>query len=332
VSALGGTTYATGLTGTSTVIPNSRFTSYGSYPIQVVATAGTTYSVSAGATLRYTPAPPNYILVNYLSSQGCQLSWAPPAINTGISYSITESAGATFSVVQGPTFQSASGLWLAGVSFGSAQVYDFFISGSTAGITGPTSEIVVYVPPPTNYVAPPTNYLSRFYNPGTYTVTVPVGFSGFEAQLVGGGGGGGIFYGSGGGAGGFCLGTVSAQAGATFALVVGAGGTGGQEGYGVGRAGGTTSISTLKGGRGYGAKGSGFGGTGGLGEGGTINIAGGTGGAAVDIRDNGVGAPGILILGQTYGGGGGWDNTAGVDRVNKGNTGGNGCALITFFP
>jgi hypothetical protein len=318
VSALGGTTYATGLIGTSTVIPNSSFTSYGSYPIKVVAIAGTTYSVSAGATLGVTLAPPDDIVVNYLSTQGCQLSWVAPAINTGVSYSISELTGATFSIVQGPTFESASGLWLAGVSFGSAQVYDFFISGSMSGITGPTSEIVVYV-------APHKNYESKFYrNPGTYTVTVPPRYSGFQVELVG-GGGGGSWGGAGGGAGGFCLGSISAQPGATFALVVGAGGTGGiliGENNTAGSAGGTSSIANFIAGGGDGAVRWASSVNGGAASGGTVNIQ----------RDNNAqgtaGAYGHLILGQPRGSGGNRSNTAGVTA----NAGRAGCALITFFP
>jgi hypothetical protein len=331
VSVLDGTTYATGLTGTSTVIPNSRFTSYGSYPIEVVAIAGTTYSVSAGATLRYTSPPPDDIMVNYLSPQGCQLSWAPPAINTGVSYSISELAGATFSLVQGPTFQSATGLWLAGVSFGSAQVYDFFISGSAAGITGPTSEIVVYAPSPTSYVPSDTEYRTYFYNRGTYTITIPPRSSGFQAQLVGGGGGGGS-YGDNGSAGGFCLGTVSAQAGATFRLVVGAGGTGGLWDTGnpaldIGNAGGISSISILSAGGGARSDGGGGGG----GSGGSVNIRGSAG-------QNKTPDLGYRILGRSYGDGGKGgtltpdpedpDTFTGAD----GDPGKDGCAVITFLP
>ena len=320
VSALGGTTYATGLTVTSTVIPNSRFTSYGSYPIQVVATAGTTYSVSAGATLRYTSPPPDDIMINYLSTQGCQLSWPPPAINTGITYSIRESAGATFSVVQGPTFQSASGLWLAGVSFGSAQVYDFFISGVADGFTGPTSEIVVYVPPATK----PSSIL--YTTPRTYTVTVPVGFSGFQAQLVGGGGGGRGMGSFSGGGGGFCLGKILANAGATFALVVGAGGTAGEGGFHgspPGSDGGRSSISTLIANGGIAGNNRGVGGTA---SGGIVNL---TGGDGTDVWNvDGDGGTGHVILNQSAGRGG---NTS--PHFSEGGTRGeNGCAVITFFP
>jgi hypothetical protein len=315
VSALGGTTYATGLTGTSTVIPNSSFTSYGSYPIQVVAIAGTTYSVSAGATLRYTPAPPDDIVVNYLSTQGCQLSWAPDPFSNTVSYSIRELTGARFSVVQGPTFNSDSGLWFAGVSFGSAQVYDFFISGSTAGITGSTSEIVVYVPPITEPV-------SNFYGRGTYTVTVPRGFSGFEAQLVGGGGGGGGFHRLAGAAGGFCLGSISAQAGATFALVVGAGGSqsGGSYNLSAGGVGGTSSISTLIALGGNGGDYSGA--AGGLASGGVVNIS---GGSANAYSTQGI--SGLNILGQNRGSGGNPSTT----WAAASSPGQDGCALITFF-
>jgi hypothetical protein len=335
VSALGGTTYATGLTGTSTVIPNSRFTSYGSYPIQVVAIAGTTYSVSAGATLRFTPAPPDDIMVNYLSTQGCQLSWAPDPFSNKLSYSITELTGATFSIVQGPTFNSASGLWLAGVSFGSAQVYDFFISGGTTGTTGPTSEIVVYVPPATQ----PSSILYR--TPGTYTVTIPRGFSGFQAQLVGGGGGGGAYESGGGGAGAFAVGLTLALVGTTFQLLVGDGGSGArfvndrdQNHYG--NAGETSSIAGIVATGGGGGK-SGYiyevipgidgviFGTGG--PGGTYNVSvGQVGGGGGEGRGGGGGSV-FNPLGGTYGYGG-----QGRQGRNDGLKGNNGCAVITFVP
>jgi hypothetical protein len=209
-------------------------------------------------------------------------------------------------------------------------VYDFFISGIAGGFTG-TSEIVVYVPPTTQPV-------SKFYNPGTYTVTVPVGFSGFQAQLVGGGGGGCpggqiMPYGSNtllnvvgapGGGSAYVVGSTSAPAGTTFTLVVGAGGAGQSSGAN------TTMIGMVAGGGGRGGPGSlpYEGGQGGIATGGSLSV---NGFAGQDGRDGGKrGACGYYFLNQGYGLGGQAGNNYG-GPPNGGN-GNNGCAVITFFP
>jgi hypothetical protein len=324
ISLPAGVTYASGITGTTRIIPSSAFPSYSQYPLQVIARAGSTFSTSAGATLRFTPPPPDDILVNYLSTRGCQLTWAPPPINTGVSYSISELSGSTFSVVQGPAFDEQTGLWIAGVTFGSAQVYDFFISGVNAGITGTTSEIVVYVPTVTEPVV-------KFYGtPGTYSVKIPLGFSRLQAQLVGGGGGGGssprdYVLGGGGGAGGMVI-TPVILITTTVELLVGRGG------FANGGNGNDSSIINFV------ARGGDGGGAGNTNQSysiGSPGLGGGFTGFIGKTGNNGEAiTPGIgyNIADRMYGyGGEGGGNDAAGSAPSSGNPGLGGYALITFF-
>jgi len=326
---------STGLTGTTV---NVAYPSFGLYTPTVIAYAGNTFSSSSAAPIVIAPPAPTSLQSEFVTTQGCQLSWAPPAPVIGtLSYAITSAS--TFTTVLGPTFDAGSNLWLAGVSFGQAKTYDFLVKRIQNGATGPASSILVTKPRTTRLI-------SKFYTtPGTYTITIPYGFSGFQAQLVGGGGGGASnlaqgVYGGGGGAGGFAAASYSSLSGSTFTLVVGSGGGGGGNSSGsvpgdpqgtgfwgdnsilnqtiayAGRGG--RGVGSLRGGDGGGFSGAEFGLTGGNGQSGAVL-------SFETPTPQAIGASGPNALGGTYGAGG---NSA----VSNGKDGQAGCALITFFP
>jgi len=322
----------TGLAGTSVSL---NLDQYGPYAALVTAYAGDTFTSSLGVTFDFIPPAPEYVEATYLTPQYCQLIWNPPPVgNDTISYEITEIAGNTFRAIQ-PMFDSGSNSWSAGISFGEATSYNFFVKGSANGLTGQSADAIVNVPTTTQII-------NQLYDtPGTYTLTMPFGFSGVQAQLVGAGGGGGggggiVGSGGGGGAGAVALTRLSPTAGTTFALIVGAGGIGSV--FDGGDAGGSSSLNDIiAGGGGGGGRGqngdsgsySGVGGAGGTYSDGQIGKDGARGdNGATPTISGGIGGAGHIILGVTYGGGG----IGGAGFYGSGANGRGGCVLLTFFP
>lgn len=187
------------------------------------------------------------------------------------------------------------------------------------------------------------------YSPGTYTITIPAGFTTLRATLVG-GGGGGARTGYGGGGGGLSIATFTGlTAGATYTLIVGSGGAGAYRAGNLtsnnGIAGGNTSIMTLTaGGGGFGQLGTatwsgppGAGGTGSTANGSPgqtmygeqTTSAGGNSG--LNYGAGGAGGPGVGYEwqgsdGGLYGGGG-----ASGQANQPGGNGANGKAIIELF-
>jgi hypothetical protein len=320
ISLPAGVTYASDIEDIEFAIPGASFASYSQYPLQVIARAGPTFSTSAGATLRFTPPPPDEILVNYLSKRGCQLTWNPSSINTGLSYSISELTDADFSVVQGPTFDVQTGLWIAGVTFGTSDTYDFFVSGLGAGATGLSSEIVVNVP------TDPKPVVDVYYQ--SQIITIPPGYVAMQAQLVGGGGGGAL-YGGGGGGGGYAAGFTYVSSGSTFAVEIGRGGRSGAGTSIDGEPGEASSVAGITAYGGLGGLSGSSGGSGGSYVGGNYGLQGKSG--QEDMLQGTIAAGGIPghdgFLGSAGNGGQGGGTFSGSAF-----SGVSGVAFITFFP
>lgn len=182
---------------------------------------------------------------------------------------------------------------------------------------------------------------------GTYTLTVPAGMTAMRLSLQAGGGGGGgqnaYGYGyagsGGGGGGGYATAVFTVTPGATYTLVVGAGGSGGVYGGG-GSAGGNTYVTgllTVTGGGGGGASiGSAYPGAGGS-AGGAYATAAGTAPSAGGNSKMGVGGPigagsgysQVVYPGSGYGSGGGGTIETGYGKT--GGAGARGWAQVEYF-
>lgn len=172
-----------------------------------------------------------------------------------------------------------------------------------------------------------TDQVCSFWRNGTFTHTVPTNWTRCRIVVTGGGASGASDAGSvggGGGAGGSTIGYWQFNAGETYTVTVGAGGTN-VSGSSVGKAGGTSSFGSLQTATGGGASAAGVDGTGGVGAGGQINVAGttgltGHGGASIW---GGGGLSGHMIAGNggrgiSPGSGGGGAESGGTDISGAG--------------
>jgi len=224
------------------------------------------------------------------------------------------------------------------------------VSGSLAGadITGSTGTFAGMLSAGT---LSSVVYATQVFSPGTYTISVPVGFTSLRITFVAGGGGGGpgsditrTGAGGGGGAGQVITAFFNGlTAGTSYTLVVGGGGIG--SGTYVdypfsysdvpGQSGGDTGIAALATATGGTGGHSPFGGVSGKGAGGSIggsaaastSIGGKGGNSAYGIGGNGgTGTSGASASGFGAGGGGGGGGGRGV-----GGNGSPGKAVVEFF-
>jgi len=231
------------------------------------------------------------------------------------------------------------------------------IASGASGVVNPEGGVATI---PLSYIAATGGTITTdgdykvhsFTSSGTFQITTKAGNPTLEILQIAGGGGGGRRRGGGGGAGGYVNESGVTASVASYAVTVGAGGTGAPESSGSGTNGGTSSIGSLVtasvgggagGGDSHGANGGSGGGGQGLtagGNGGTATAGqgyagitgsnlsyggGGGGSSAIGGSNNGGQGTASSITGSAVtraGGGGGWDNGAGYGGGGAGSSGG----------
>ena len=212
------------------------------------------------------------------------------------------------------------GLYVITVNYGQSQI------GASSIATYPGAPFVAFK---LNALTPGFSRIVTFSAAGSFTA--PIGSTMVKVRLCGGGGGGGSgapgLGGGGGGAGGYAELTVPVQAGQSYAVAVGSGGTGAVNGGAYSSVGGVSSfgfaVSATGGAGGGTAAPFAPGGDPGVGFGGTVNIYGGYGsdgnGGSLTFAGNG---------GASFFGGGGRAASAGGATEQNGaapGSGGGGC-------